>query len=194
MLYRIALLIGALALLLSACSSPRGDLGQAAPAEVRVLAASAPAASTLSTQAAGDYLSLTLYVREVAFVGGDAPVVLASYDEPVALDLVALAGLPQELAEAPVPSGDYPGAQLRLVVDHAEITVQNEAGEGVSHEVTVPSGDRSGYKIKLGDLALPPEASVQITLEFDPAASVVETGNGGYLLKPVVSASVTPLE
>ncbi len=184
MLNRLARL-AAFALVLSACSSTPAPDG--APAPLRVLATSSldPA---LSQQAAGDYRAVRLFVSEVVLVHGGAPRTLASYEEPLELELLGLRDLQAELADAALPSGTYQGAQLRLVLADAELVVEGEDGESVTHDLETPSAEQSGYKVQLGDLEVDPQGAI-LLLEFDPECSIVETGNGRYQLVPVVRVS-----
>jgi hypothetical protein len=56
--------------------------------------------------------------------------------------------------------------------------------DSVLYELKTPSAEQSGLKIKLDkQLSLTDNL---LLLDFDAAESVVETGNGGYILKPVI--------
>lgn len=188
----LTVVLAGCALLLSACGgqvspAPGTDPGTAA---VQVLATASTSAA-LGTQAAGDFLALRLFVSEVTLMHEGEPQVLATYEVPLELELLGLADLEAELADAVLPTGVYQDAQLRLVLDRAELEVEGESGGTLTHTLKVPSGAASGYKIQLQEFVL--ESDTVILLDFDPERSVVETGAGGYLLKPVVQAvSYTP--
>ncbi len=53
------------------------------------------------------------------------------------------------------------------------------------YSLVVPSGSETGLKVNINK-ELQPNSVVQVVLDFDATASVVETGNGGYVLKPVI--------
>jgi hypothetical protein len=84
------------------------------------------------------------------------------------------------LADQDIPSGKI--SQIRLVL--------NETGNrvvigGVSQDLTTPSGQTSGVKLNVQDV-LTPGIAYTLRLDFDVAKSVVLTGNGKYILKPVI--------
>ncbi len=56
---------------------------------------------------------------------------------------------------------------------------------GVLYPLTIPSGSESGLKLKV-NLDLDDLNLVNLLIDFDACASVVETGNGSYHLKPVL--------
>lgn len=56
--------------------------------------------------------------------------------------------------------------------------------DSVIHPLQTPSAQQSGLKIKI-DKALNLDINT-LTLDFDAEQSIVETGNGGYILKPVI--------
>lgn len=85
------------------------------------------------------------------------------------------------LAEHDVPSGRL--QEVRLVLDDDNTIVV----DGVSHDLTTPSGQSSGVKIKVQD-DLIPNIAYTLALDFDASKSIQVTGNGKYILKPVVRA------
>lgn len=74
--------------------------------------------------------------------------------------------------------------QIRLLLNETGNTV---VVDGVSHDVTVPSGTQSGLKINFHQ-ELEPDGVYKIWLDFDVARSIHQTGNGKYMMKPVVKA------
>ncbi len=78
-----------------------------------------------------------------------------------------------------VPIGKV--SQLRLVLGpHNFIII-----DGIIYALKVPSGQESGLKINI-DQSIGHYEGIIITLNFDPNNSIVEEGNGEYLLKPVI--------
>ena len=59
--------------------------------------------------------------------------------------------------------------------------------DSVVYPLTVPSGAESGLKIQVHH-DLQPGVAYEVLLDFDAHQSVVETGNGQYVLKPVIRA------
>lgn len=85
------------------------------------------------------------------------------------------------IAGGDVPSGTI--QEIRLILDDDNYIVV----DGQSHELKTPSGQSSGVKLKVHD-ELVPGVGYTLLLDFDAARSIVQTGNGQYLLKPVIRA------
>ena len=112
------------------------------------------------------------------------PIVLLTH--PATFDLLTLTGGATELlASGEVPVGDY--ERIRLEISDATLIYKDATSEPLkidSNKVDVPIP----FHIVEG-------AETGVTLDFDAAASVKvnETGNGKYILRPVVTpVSVTP--
>jgi len=74
-------------------------------------------------------------------------------------------------------------SELRLILGiHNTVVV-----DGVSHELTTPSGQTSGYKVKMDPQHLIAGGVYYLLLDFNAQKSVHVTGNGKYMLKPVVA-------
>jgi hypothetical protein len=88
-------------------------------------------------------------------------------------------GLDTLLGTCEIPEGTI--SQVRLILgDNNSIVV-----DGETFDLTIPSGSTSGLKINVHEEL---EAGVTYTfwLDFDAAQSVHQTGNGKYILKPVM--------
>ncbi len=103
-----------------------------------------------------------------------------------------------ELGEAELEAGRY--NQIRLLLgDNNNVVV-----DGETVPLQTPSAQQSGYKLNV-------QADVEsgqvydLVIDFDASQSIVQTGNGGYILKPVlrtvnlqeqgsISGTVLPLE
>lgn len=86
------------------------------------------------------------------------------------------------LANHDVPSGFIQEIRLKL-----EDTGNSIVVDGQTYPLTTPSGQSSGVKIKIQD-ELIPDVAYTLLLDFDASKSIVETGNGKYILKPVIRA------
>lgn len=85
-----------------------------------------------------------------------------------------------ELGEAEVEAGSY--EQIRLILGTENTVVVN----GETHDLKVPSGQESGYKIEI-DEELEEDGFLDILIDFDANQSVVVAGNSGqFILKPVL--------
>lgn len=97
------------------------------------------------------------------------------------LELMNNAGV--TLAEQDLPEGDY--GEIRLVVECDGDEAPEIVIEGESFPLTVPSGCTSGFKLK-GEFTVAQGAETVLVMDFDMSKSVHQTGNGKYMLKPVV--------
>lgn len=101
---------------------------------------------------------------------------------PGIYDLLTLtAGIDTVIADDEIPAGLI--SQIRLILGNDNTVV----AEGESYDLTVPSGAESGLKINLHQ-ELEEGEDYYILLDFDAAQSIILTGNGDYLLKPVIHA------
>jgi len=73
-------------------------------------------------------------------------------------------------------------SELRLILGINNTVVV----DGISYELTTPSGQTSGYKIKMDPQPLELGGLYRLVIDFDVSVSVHVTGNGKYMLKPVV--------
>lgn len=105
--------------------------------------------------------------------------------EPMTVNLLELTnGVDTLLASAELEPGSY--SELRLILGD-ENTVMIDS---VTHDLRVPSGQQSGYKIKF-DTELEEGEELDVVIDFDAGRSVHKAGNSGkYILKPVLKAFV----
>lgn len=86
------------------------------------------------------------------------------------------------LASQTVPDGSI--REVRLILNENGNTIK--VG-GQLYDLKIPSGYSSGWKVKLTELPdLVPGIAYTLLLDFDASKSIVATGNGKFILKPVV--------
>jgi hypothetical protein len=102
------------------------------------------------------------------------------------------------LGDSILQSGDY--TQIRLILADGNYVIDN----GVKHDLIVPSGSQTGIKLNHG-FTIEPNTLYELMLDFNVDKSIHITGNGQYMLKPVIrcmpmiisgsiSGQVLPLE
>ncbi|SFH43514.1 DUF4382 domain-containing protein [Pedobacter insulae] len=135
------------------------------------------------TDAPGDFEEINLNVKEIVLVSGGKPYVFAATTAQFnILDFRIGTNNPDILvASGDMPSGEI--TEIRLVLNEGNTIVVG----GVESALTIPSGSSSGIKVKLTENPeLVAGVGYSLLLDFDAAKSIVATGNGKYLLKPVV--------
>jgi len=90
-------------------------------------------------------------------------------------------GLDTLLGSAELPAGKV--SQIRLILGDNNTLKQNDQ----VYDLTTPSAQQSGLKLNVQAM-LTEGVTYSILLDFDVARSIVRTGNGKYLLKPVIRA------
>lgn len=108
------------------------------------------------------------------------------------IDLMALSGKATPIVKGTVPAGVY--TQFRLF-SPAESGSEAQSvylmmKDGAKVPLRIPSGQQTGLKLVIqGGFNVQVDATTSLTLAFDLGHSLVQTGNGRYMLKPVVKAS-----
>ncbi len=77
-------------------------------------------------------------------------------------------------------------SEMRLILGDDSYLVE----DGQTYDLKVPSGQSSGLKVKM-DETLVAGGAYDFWLDFDAGKSVHQTGNGQYMLKPVVRGYTT---
>ena len=109
-------------------------------------------------------------------------------------DLKKLVGAQDVLGTGPLAPGHY--TQIRLVVSGAVIYFDNaSSGTACATTMGAPAGRNAAVDVPSGDLKLNREfdlttAQTTITLDFDGDRSIKQTGNGKYMMNPVVSVVI----
>lgn len=82
-----------------------------------------------------------------------------------------------------IPVGSI--TQLRLVLGDNNYAVEVIDSVAVQYPLLLSSQDETGLKINLNS-DIHPNETIVVVLDFDAASSIVEQGNGGFRLKPVI--------
>ena len=136
------------------------------------------------TDAPGDFDEVNLNIKSVVLLSGGKPYTF-DVDNGILniLDFRIGTSNPDIL----VASGDMPAGEIteiRLVLHDSGNSI---VVDGQEQELKTPGAQSSGWKVKLKEN---PELVAGVTysllLDFDAAQSIVATGNGKFILKPVV--------
>ena len=103
-------------------------------------------------------------------------------DQQMKINLLELTNGSQiSLGSQELPAGEY--SQIRLILgDDNTVTV-----DGETYNLQTPSAQQSGLKLNI-DAEIEDGETFALLIDFDAARSIVEQGNGNYLLKPVIRA------
>lgn len=132
------------------------------------------------TDAPGAFDAVLLNIKSVVVVTDKATTTL-NVNGGIVNILNYRSGRDTVLAGQDIPAGTI--EQIRLVLNDGNQVIV----DGVVHDLTTPSGQTSGVKLNLHE-TLTAGIDYTITLDFDAAQSIVLTGNGKYILKPVIRA------
>lgn len=133
------------------------------------------------TDAPGAFDAVILNIKSVVVVTSAGEHTLNVNGGPIDILRFRL-GRDTVLAAQDIPAGTI--QQIRLVLNDSGNRV---VVAGVSYDLTTPSGQTSGVKLNVHDNLVAGVAYTML-LDFDAAQSVVLTGNGKYILKPVIRA------
>jgi len=78
-------------------------------------------------------------------------------------------------------------SQVRLILGEDNTVMVNNT----LYPLQTPSAEQSGLKLNING-TLVAGTVYNVTLDFDAGMSVVQTGNGSYILKPVIRALISP--
>lgn len=184
---RIALLVLAIATIVVgtfACDdSPSSPSGQAATFNLRITDSPfSDARAVLVT-----FSEVTAHRSESAWTtipfAGGAP--------SRTCDLKKLEGSEDILGAGPLPAGDY--TQVRLVVQSARLYFENPSvGPACATAIAAPPGRMADLRIPSGEVKLnrgfklETDATTTMLLDFDGDRSIHQTGNGTYMMSPVI--------
>lgn len=183
------------AVLVAACMAGCGSTSPAGPSGGGTTGPAAGSATVmLQDSPFSDAKAVLVTFSEVSvhLSGGDfVRLPFASGGSSRTCDLKKLVGAQDVLGTGPLAPGHY--TQIRLVVSGAVIYFDNAStGTACAGTIAAPAGRSAPVDVPSGDLRLNREfdlttAQTTITLDFDGDRSIKETGNGKYMMNPVVS-------
>lgn len=138
------------------------------------------------TDAPGPYEEVNIDLQAVEVTGNDGQTVLLNTTAGIYNLLEFSNGLSTLIAKSEL--NDAKVSQIRLVLGSKNTVVVG----GVTYPLSTPSAEQSGLKLQVNQ-TLVADIQNEILLDFDANASIVETGNGTYKLKPVVRTIVTAI-
>ena len=189
------LVLTSAAALLAACGGGGGDATPVAGmGTVRVALTDAPSCKVGND----DLKKVNVTVERVRIheSGDDMPMSGRWYDIDVnparKINLLDLTnGRLEELGTLPIPAGTY--TQVRLVlrpnVGNAIANSVVLADQTAEISLRTPSAVQSGLKI-IRPFTVAPSTLADLVIDFDACRSIVALGNGGFLLKPVLTADL----
>jgi hypothetical protein len=135
--------------------------------------------------------NFNLRMRDTPFT--DAKAVLVTFSSVRAhCDLKKLETSEDVLGSAGLPTGHY--TQVRLVVQSATLFFDNAStGSACANTIAPPAGASSPVEIPSGEVKLNREfditssSSMTMLIDFDGNQSIHLTGNGRYMMSPVIS-------
>lgn len=132
------------------------------------------------TDGPGDYQQVNVDIREVRIKSAsDTAQWVALNTNAGIYDLLQLQnGVDTLLATGTISSDTLKEVRFILGNDNSVMV------DSVIYPLTTPSAQQSGLKIKI-DKSLNLDINT-LTLDFDAEQSIHQTGNGGYMLKPVI--------
>ena len=152
----------------------------------------------------GTVTAVNVTIAKVELLGSGAPLVLATFSPSKHINLLDYQVNPLALSSSQIPPGTY--QQLRLVLDTSSSTNTSVVVNGTTFPLTIPSATGGGgfgnaTSVDAGDGAGTSGIKVNVNLvavagavygyviDFNAAESIVQTGNGAFLMKPVLVAT-----
>ena len=137
----------------------------------------------------GDYLGVNVNIVDIQYNNSEDAGGWKSFESfggPVDVDLTKLVGGNSLLlTDQIMPAGMM--KQIRLILGDGNTVVVEGPDESTesTFDLDTPSAQQSGLKLNL-DTVLEPGFSYTFILDWDVQKSIVKTGSGKYILKPVI--------
>jgi hypothetical protein len=138
------------------------------------------------TDAPGNYLEVNVDIKQVRIhVSDDSTSNDGWLDLPTNAGIYNLLDLQNGIDTTVVDSTFIPAgkvSQIRFVLG-PDCSVMTS--DSVLHDLKVPSGEQSGLKINVHK-SIPLGQALHVLLDFDAEKSIKQTGNGNFMMKPVI--------
>jgi hypothetical protein len=138
------------------------------------------------TDAPGNYLEVNVDIKQVRIhVADDSTSNDGWIDLPTNAGIYNLLDLQNGIDTTVVDSTLIPGgkvSQIRFVLGPNNSVMTSDS---VVHDLKVPSGEQSGLKINVHK-TIPAGQTLHVLLDFDAEKSIMEKGNGDFMMKPVI--------
>lgn len=195
----------ACALLLTACGGGSTPGGPSASSDATLSASLVDGPFRTS---GGTVSAVNIAVSKVEAVGDGGMQTIATFSPSKQINLLDYQTSPLQLGSTQIPPGTYP--QIRLVLDTSQASNTSVTVNGTSYPLSIPSaagpggfgnatstdnGDgpgTSGIKVNVG-LTAQAGQTYGFVIDFNAAESIVETGNGNWMMKPVLVATAQAL-
>lgn len=154
---------------ITSCSDNAEDNSSSATLNVRL------------TDDPADYDAVNIDIQRVE-INSNGKWVELNFPNPGIYNLLDLKnGADVVLGQAILPPGNV--SQMRMVLGTNNTIVRN----GISYPLQTPSAQQSGLKFNWNQ-NLEGNGAYTVWLDFDAGRSIVTTGNGSFILKPVIKA------
>ncbi|ALR32037.1 hypothetical protein ATE47_16590 [Chryseobacterium sp. IHB B 17019] len=131
------------------------------------------------TDGPADYDAVNIDIRGIE-INSNGQWVALNFPNPGVYNLLNFKnGTDVVLGQAVLPEGEV--SQMRMILGPNNTLVVN----GVTHPLQTPSAQQSGLKFNWHQ-TLAANGAYTVWIDFDAGKSIVTTGNGSYILKPVI--------
>jgi hypothetical protein len=159
------LIAAGIGILVSGCTDTKSDIDKA---EIQFFLTDMP----------GEYQQVNIDLVSIKVIMNDSLLELPTYQGVYNL-LDFVNGKDTLLVDDEVPAGFI--SQIRLILGENNTIMR----DGVLYDLKTPSAQQSGLKLNVHYEVLPGESYAYI-IDFVVEKSIVETGNGKFILKPVI--------
>lgn len=142
--------------------------------------------SVRMTDAPGPYEKVNIDLQAVEVTGSNGQLVTLNTTAGIYNLLDFTNGLSTLIATSNL--SDAQVGQIRLILGPNNTVVVR----GITYPLSTPSAEQSGLKLLINQ-TLQADIQNQILIDFDANASVIQTGNGTYKLKPVLRTLVSAI-
>lgn len=178
----------------------------------------APGASTATLSAAlidgpfrtsgGTVTAVNIAVSKVEAIGSGGTQTIATFSPSQQINLLNYQTSPLQLGTTQIPAGQY--QQIRLILDTSQANNTSVTVNGTTYPLSIPSAagpggfghatstdngngpGTSGVKVNV-NLDAQAGQTYGFLIDFNAAESIVQTGNGNWMMKPVLVATAQAL-